>query len=141
MAIPSLSEAISELSGTFSGKLLQPHNSGYDSARRVHNGLIDKRPALIARCKGTADIADAVKLAGEHGLEVAIRGGGHNVAGRCTTNGGLMIDLAEMTGVRVDPQTRTAPRAVSLGGFSTARPRSTGSPLPVASSRRLELQD
>ena len=108
MAIRSLSASVSELASTFAGELLQPQDPGYDLARRVHNGLIDKRPALIARCGGTADIVDAVKLAQEHGLEVAVRGGGHNVAGRCTTDSGLMIDLAAMTGIRVDQQSRTA---------------------------------
>lgn len=108
MAIRSLSASVSELASTFAGELLQPQDPGYDLARRVHNGLIDRRPALIARCGGKADIVDAVKLAQEHGLEVAVRGGGHNVAGRCTTDSGLMIDLAAMTGIRVDQQSRTA---------------------------------
>ena len=74
--------ALTEFSARCSGVLLGPADAGYDEARRVHNGLIDKRPALIARCRGTADVADAVTLAREHGLEVAVRGGGHNVAGR-----------------------------------------------------------
>jgi FAD/FMN-containing dehydrogenase len=108
MTTRSLSESVSELANTFSGELLQQHDPGYDATRKVHNGLIDKRPVLIARCWGTGDIVDAVKLAHEHGLEVSIRGGGHNVAGRCTTDGGLMIDLAAMTGIRVDPQARIA---------------------------------
>ena len=75
---------------------------------RVHNGLIDKRPALIARCRGVADIVDAVKLARDQKLEVAVRGGGHNVAGRSTIDGGVMIDLSPMTGIHVDPKARTA---------------------------------
>ena len=108
MEISGLSGTVNELAQTFSGELLQPGHPGYDHARRVHNGLIDKHPALIARCRGTSDIVDAVRLAREHGLEVAIRGGGHNVAGRSTTEGGLMIDLASMTGVHVDPKARTA---------------------------------
>jgi FAD/FMN-containing dehydrogenase len=74
----------------------------------VHNGLIDKRPALIARCRGVADIADAVKLARTTNLEVAVRGGGHNVAGRATIDDGLMIDLLPMKGIHVDPAARTA---------------------------------
>ena len=93
---------------TFAGRLLQPGTAGYDEARRVHNGLIDKRPALIAQCRGMADIADAVKLGRSMGVEVAVRGGGHNVAGRATTNGGLMIDLSQMRSVLVDPEQRTA---------------------------------
>src|SRR5262249_17674090 len=71
-------------------------------------GLIDKRPALIARCRGIADVADAVKLARTLNLEVAVRGGGHNVGGRATTEGGLMIDLQPMKGIHVDPNARTA---------------------------------
>ena len=104
----SLSKAVSELSSTFSGQLLQPQDAGYDEARRVHNGLIDKRPALVARCRGTADVADAVKLARSLDLEIAIRGGGHNVAGRAAIDGGVMIDLAPMRGIHVDPKARTA---------------------------------
>jgi FAD/FMN-containing dehydrogenase len=96
------------LTATFCGQLLQPADTGYDDARRVHNGLIDKRPALIARCRGTADIVDAVVLARKLGLEVSVRGGGHNVAGRATIDNGLMIDLAPMKGIVVDPKARTA---------------------------------
>src|SRR5205814_1835842 len=83
-------------------------NPGYDDVRRVHNGLIDKRPALIARCAGTADVADAVKLARELDVAVAVRGGGHNVAGRATIDDGVMIDLSLMKGIHVDPAARTA---------------------------------
>src|SRR6266498_2559309 len=104
----SLADAITQLSPTFTAQLLQRNDVGYDDARRVHNGLIDKRPALIARCHGTADVVDAVKLAHTLGLEVAVRGGGHNVAGRATIDGGLMIDLMPMKGIHVDVQARTA---------------------------------
>jgi FAD/FMN-containing dehydrogenase len=107
-AASSLSQAVAELSQNFSGRLLGPGDPGYDEARKVHNGLVDKRPALIARCAGAADIADAVRLGRELKLEVAVRGGGHNVAGRATTEGGLMIDLAGMKGIHVDPRARTA---------------------------------
>jgi FAD/FMN-containing dehydrogenase len=92
----------------FSGQLVGPDDDGYDEVRRVHNGLIDKRPALIARCLGTADVAAAVDLARERGLEVSVRGGGHNVAGRALTEGGLMIDLSLMKGIHVDPAAQTA---------------------------------
>src|SRR6267142_2885291 len=104
----SLSDTASELGKTFAGQLLQPADAGYDDARNVHNGPIDKRPALIARCRCVADIVDAIKLAREQKLEVAVRGGGHNVAGLSTINGGVMIDLSPMTGIRVDPKARTA---------------------------------
>ncbi|MDB5369598.1 MAG: FAD-binding oxidoreductase [Roseomonas sp.] len=96
------------LAKSFAGQILRPADPGYDDARKVHNGLIDKHPALIARCRGVADAAGAVKLARDQGLEVAIRGGGHNVAGRATTEGGLMIDLSLMRGVHADPRARTA---------------------------------
>ena len=107
-SVLSISDAIAELAGTFSGQLLQPHDAGYEEARKVHNGLVNKRPALIARCRGTADVVDAVKIARKLGLEVAVRGGGHNVAGRSTIDGGLMIDLSLMKGIQVDAKARTA---------------------------------
>ena len=105
---PAFDTAISELSIRFSGQLLRSADAGYEEARKVHNGLIDKRPLLIARCHGVADVVDAVKLARSMNIEVAIRGGGHNVAGRATIDGGLMIDLMPMKGIHVDPQSRTA---------------------------------
>jgi FAD/FMN-containing dehydrogenase len=91
----------------FSGQLLRPEDVGYEEARRIHNGLVDKRPALIGRCLGTADVVAAIDLAREHGLEVSVRGGGHNVAGKAVTDGGVMIDLALMKGMHVDPKART----------------------------------
>jgi FAD/FMN-containing dehydrogenase len=105
---PDFETAVSELVCRFSGQLLHPNDAGYEEARKVHNGLIDKRPLLIARCHGVADVVDAVKLARALNVEVAIRGGGHNVAGRATIEGGLMIDLMPMKGIHVDPKTRTA---------------------------------
>jgi FAD/FMN-containing dehydrogenase len=104
----STTTTIAQLAPTFTGQLLQAADAGYDEARRVHNGLIDKRPALIARCRGLADVADAVKLARTLKLEVAVRGGGHNVAGRATIDAGIMIDLSPMKGIQVDPRARTA---------------------------------
>jgi FAD/FMN-containing dehydrogenase len=97
-----------DLSARFSGELLLPGDAGYDRARRVHNGLIDKRPAVIARCLGAADIADAVNFARARGLEIAVRGGGHNVAGKAVCDAGLMIDLSPMKGIDVDPARRLA---------------------------------
>ena len=104
----SLTDTISQLAKTFTGQLLQSVDPGYEEARRVHNGLIDKRPVLIARCRGVADIVDAVRAARENDLEVAVRGGGHNVAGLSTIDDGLLIDLSPMTGIHVDPRERTA---------------------------------
>ncbi|NBB85071.1 MAG: FAD-binding protein [Bacteroidetes bacterium] len=90
------------------GSLLHPGDEGYDDARTVWNGMIDKRPALIARCAGTANVINAVNLAREHDLLTAVRGGGHNVAGNAVCDGGLMVDCSPMKSVRVDPDTRTA---------------------------------
>jgi FAD/FMN-containing dehydrogenase len=104
----SITDAATALASTFSGQLLQPGAAGYDEARRVHNGLIDKCPALIARCLGVADVIDAVHLARNLGLEVAVRGGAHNVAGKATVEAGVMIDLSPMKGIHVDPNRRTA---------------------------------
>jgi len=114
------SERLETLSTTFSGALLQSADDGYDDARAIHNGLIDKHPTLIARCLGTADVVDAIALARESGLEISVRGGGHNVAGRAVTDGGLMIDLAEMKGMHVDPSARTirAQAGVTWGEFN-----------------------
>jgi FAD/FMN-containing dehydrogenase len=92
---------------TFSGAVLQPGHDQYESARRVHNGLIDRRPALIAQCRSTADIVGAIAFAREGGLPVSVRGGGHNVAGRAVIDGGVMIDLSPMKGIYVDPEART----------------------------------
>jgi FAD/FMN-containing dehydrogenase len=99
---------IADLSQRFAGVLLLPGASGYDDVRRVHNGMIDRRPALIARCLGSADVADAVNFARTHGLDLAVRGGGHNVAGRAVCDDGLMLDLSLMKGIHVDPVRRTA---------------------------------
>jgi FAD/FMN-containing dehydrogenase len=104
----SLAEAAAELAKTFTGQLLRPGDPHYEEVRKVHNGLVDKRPALIARCRGVADVVDAVRLARALDLEAAVRGGGHNVAGRATVDGGLMIDLSLMKGSHVDPKARTA---------------------------------
>ena len=80
----SISQAVSGIAANFSGELLRPGDAGYDEARRVHNGMVDKKPSLIARCRGVADVVDAIKTARDLRLEVAVRGGGHNVAGRAT---------------------------------------------------------
>jgi FAD/FMN-containing dehydrogenase len=107
--VSSLGRAdIVDFSARFSGMILCPGEAGYDDARKIHNGMIDRKPALIARCRGTADSADAVNFARTRGLELAVRGGGHNVAGRAVCDGGLMLDLSLMKGIYVDPVHRTA---------------------------------
>jgi FAD/FMN-containing dehydrogenase len=100
-------ERVEALAAAFSGTLLQPGDPGYEEARKVRNGLIDKRPALIARCRGAADVADAIAFARAAGFEISVRGGGHNPAGRAVTDGGVMIDLAELKGIHVDAEAQT----------------------------------
>lgn len=107
-ASASITDIVAQVAGSFGGQLLRPTDPGYDGARRVHNGLIDRHPGLIAQTAGTADVVDAIRLARELGLDVAVRGGGHNVAGRATLDHGLMIDLSPMQAVQADPRTRTA---------------------------------
>jgi FAD/FMN-containing dehydrogenase len=102
-----LAEAIDHAAPSFTGQLLRPSDAGYDEFRRVHNGLVDRSPAAIARCRGVADVMDAVKLARTLGLEVAVRGGGHNVAGHATLDRGLLIDLSPMKGIYVDREALT----------------------------------
>ena len=99
---------IDKFAAELRGELLRPDDQRYDAARKVWNGMIDKRPALIACCTGTADVISCVGFAGEHDLLVSVRGGGHNYAGKSVCAGGLMIDLSPMKGIRVDPAARTA---------------------------------
>jgi FAD/FMN-containing dehydrogenase len=94
--------------GPFAGEVLRPGDKAYDETRRVHNGMVDKRPALIARCLGVADVVAAVNFAREKRLELSVRGGGHSVAGRAVCDGGMMVDLAGQKGVHVDLGSRTA---------------------------------
>src|SRR5690349_19110426 len=91
----------------FRGELYAPGDQGYDDARKVYNAMIDKRPGLVARCAGVADVRAAVGLARDHEWTLAVRGGGHNGAGLGTCNDGLVIDLSLMKGVQVDPEART----------------------------------
>src|SRR5918993_3341497 len=106
--------ALEELRGQFRGALLQPDEEGYDEARRVWNGAIDRYPALIARCAGADDVATAVRFAREQDLQIAVKGGGHSVAGHSVCDDGLMIDLSLMKAVHVDPASRTARAAGGL---------------------------
>ncbi|MFD7659053.1 FAD-binding oxidoreductase [Actinosynnema sp. NPDC059797] len=92
----------------FRGELLEPGDAGYDRARVVWNAAVDRRPAVIARCRGVADVRHALAVAREAGVEVAVRGGGHDVAGNGVCDGGLVLDLSPMKGVRVDPVRRVA---------------------------------
>ena len=101
-------ERLSGLAGQISGSVVGPEDAGYDAARAVHNGMIDRKPAAIVRARATGDVVAGLAFAREGGLEVSVRGGGHNVAGRAVTDGGVMIDLAEMKGIAVDPDSATA---------------------------------
>jgi FAD/FMN-containing dehydrogenase len=104
--------AVQDLAESLRGRLMQPGDGGYDEARKVWNGMIDRRPALIARCAGVADVMSAVRFARDHRLLVSVKGGGHNITGNAVCEGGLMLDLSPMKSVRVDPAGRTA-RAVA----------------------------
>jgi hypothetical protein len=99
---------VRQLQASLRGELLLPSHDRYDETRKVWNGMVDKRPALIARCTGAADVIAAVTFAREHNLLVSVRGGGHSVAGKAVCNGGLMIDLARMKAIQTDPVTQTA---------------------------------
>jgi FAD/FMN-containing dehydrogenase len=99
--------AVVEIDG-FRGRLITADHTDYDTARAVWNAAIDRRPRLIARCIGTADVVAAVRFARDHDLEIAIRGGAHNVAGTAVCDNGIVIDLSAMRGVRVDPANRRA---------------------------------
>ena len=101
-------ESLSAFQSKLRGAVLQPLDPGYGEARKVWNGMTDKRPALIAQCQGTADVVASVNFARANALLVAVRGGGHSIAGHSVCDGGLMIDLARMNSVRVDPIARTA---------------------------------
>jgi FAD/FMN-containing dehydrogenase len=101
-------EAVAALGEVFRGELVGADDPGYDAARRVWNGNIDRRPALVARCRGVADVRHAVSFAREQGPLVSVRGGGHSAPGYGTNDGGLVIDLSAMKGIRVDPEACTA---------------------------------
>ena len=101
-------EAVAALRTDFRGWILLPGEDGYEDARRIWNGMIDRRPALILRCGGASDVIKAVGFAREHGLVVSVKGGGHNVAGNAVCEGGAMIDLSQMRSVRVDAANQTA---------------------------------
>ena len=99
---------LDKLGSRLRGSLVRPGDHDYDRVRKVWNGIVDKRPTLIARCAGAADVVECVRFAREHGLLVSVRGGGHNYAGKSVCEHGLMIDLGPMKGIRVDPVRRTA---------------------------------
>lgn len=100
--------AVKKLRSAVRGSVIAPGDAAYDAARKVFNAMIDRRPAAIVRCAGAADVIAAVMFAREHDVEISVRGGGHSVAGTAIRDGGLVIDLEEMKGIRVDPDRRRA---------------------------------
>ena len=109
------SEALRKLEGSLRGELIHPRHPSYDAARVVYNAMVDKRPAAIVRCKEISDIVRAIDFARSHNLIVAVRGGGHNVAGKAICDDGLVIDLSVMKGIQVDP---TVSLARAEGGLT-----------------------
>ena len=99
---------VEEFKSRLRGSLLHPGEDGYDQARKIWNGMFDRRPALIARCAGAADVISAVNFARDNKLQVAVRGGGHSLPGHSVCDGGVVIDLSPMKAIRVDPAARTA---------------------------------
>jgi hypothetical protein len=131
----TLEEAtVQSFADSLRGRLLQRGDDGYDEARKLFNGMIDRRPALIAQCLGAADIAAAVRFAREHNLIVSIKGGGHSVTGNAVCHGGLMIDPSRMKSIRVDPAqqiVRAEPGV--LGGELDRETQAFGLSTPVGS--------
>lgn len=118
-AITLPASAIADLRARLRGELLLAGDTGYDAARQIWNGAFDRRPALIAHCAGAADVVQAVSFARAHDLLVAVRGGGHSLSGQSVCEGGLMISLAGLRGIRIDPEARIArvEPGVKLGEF------------------------
>jgi FAD/FMN-containing dehydrogenase len=100
--------ALRDLRSAVRGQVLRPGDDGHEAARRIFNAMIDRRPALIVRCAEAADVSACVGFARTHALDVSVKGGGHNVSGKAVCEGGLMIDLSAMKGIRVDAQRRSA---------------------------------
>ena len=101
-------DALAGLQARLRGELMLPDSPGYDAARRVWNGMVDKRPGVIVRCAGVSDVVDGVRFARDSGAPIAVRGGGHNVAGSALCDGGVVLDMSAMRSVHVDPVRRTA---------------------------------
>ena len=130
-------EEVEGLRAALTGQLLLAGDDGYEEARQIWNAMIDRRPALIARCAGAADVVQCVNFVREHGLLTAVRGGGHNIAGNAICDGGFVIDQSQLKAVRVNADTRRA--TVEPGATLADLDRETqapASPCPSASTRR-----
>ena len=128
---------LTEFKSHFRGEVLLPGDPGYDDTRQVWNGMIDRKPALIARCKSAGDIALAVQFGREQELLVAVRGGGHNIAGNAVCDDGLMIDLSLMKKVEVDPEARRAmvePGCILADFDAVAQQHGLATPLGINST-------
>lgn len=122
MTIQTNQAALDELRRDFTGEIIVPNDPAYDEARTIFNAMIDRRPGVIAQCANVNDVVRAVHFARNLSLEIAVRGGGHSVAGRSLTEGGLVIDLRRMNAVSVDSEARTA----TVGGGATMSPLDRG---------------
>jgi FAD/FMN-containing dehydrogenase len=130
-ATPTLIDPVAPLAERLSGEVIGPDHPAYDEARRVWNGMIDRRPAAIARCVDAADVAIAVRIAIENGLPLAVRGGGHNVAGTAVVDDGIVVDLSAMREVRLDP---SEPTVHVQGGATWADVDAVTAPLGLAAA-------
>jgi hypothetical protein len=132
---------IDQLREQVRGEVIVPDDAGYEQARRVYNAMIDRRPAVVVRCANAGDVTAAVDFAREHQLDVAVRGGQHSVPGFGTCDGGVVVDLSGMRGVRVDPAAKTA-RVEGGATWGTSMPPPTNSalPPPAGSSLRRVLE-
>jgi FAD/FMN-containing dehydrogenase len=110
---------VQEFAANLRGELIRPEDDGYDGARAVFNGMVNKHPAMIVRCAGTSDVIEGVNFARTHNLLLSVKGGGHGVAGKAVCEGGVMLDLSPMKGIRIDPVRRTADAqpGLALGEF------------------------
>src|ERR687897_8769 len=119
VGIPLEEAVVQEFAANLRGELIRPEDQGYDTTRAIFNGMVDKRPAMIVRCVGASDVIQGVDFARTHDLLLSVRGGGHSVAGNAVSDGGLMLDLSPMKGIRVDPARRSAQAqaGLTLGEF------------------------
>ncbi|MCI0686175.1 MAG: FAD-dependent oxidoreductase, partial [Sporichthyaceae bacterium] len=124
--------AIDQLRAGLSGAVIRPGDPDYEQARTIFNAMIDRRPAVLAQCETVEDVVAAVRFGREHDLEIAVRGGGHGVAGKALTDSGIVVDLRRMTTVEVDPDARTA----RVGGGATMGDLDPGHPGPSPGHHR-----